>query len=100
MSMCKSGVCVNVFVCQHNQSVRWNNVLQSCLPVCAFVCARLFMCVCDRVMMRITLLCKAWCVSLFAASFGQKGNFKPKLTLRNKPTILHYINWPLSFELT
>lgn len=30
MCLCLSLVCV--FVCQDNQSVSWNNVLQSCLP--------------------------------------------------------------------
>jgi len=36
-------MCVNMFMCQDNQSVSWNNVLQICLPVSVCVCV--YMCV-------------------------------------------------------
>lgn len=100
--MCKFAICACVLIClcvRIISQLAWTMCYKAvCLCVCVRVCVN--GCACDRVMMRLTLFCKAWCVSFFAATFSQKANFKPKLTLRKKPRILHYINRPCAFLLT
>lgn len=83
--MCKfgTGACVLISLCGWIISQFGGTMRNKAVCPCVCVCASVSACVCDRVMMQITLFCKVCRVSIF---FNPKGGIQTRLKCNEQPT--------------